>query len=360
MLFLRSRVCGFIRLPSLLWDPFTLMKVFLWLWGLGRGDSPDTEPEPDTMVLFGPICSSLLPDSFSWLWTDGGPCVNSVFMASALEGGASFRWTWGLSRTPGDPEEPLQETSRLRGGSSLELVEPVIIWGPLTWPCSRIGLGDLLCREEPLNRGLDGADGENLMDDVLRLRLEFSVLLTCGLGLDMASPLTFLRGFGLSWVLWAPPVPLKPTDSDVRGYGTGTWVRGVWAGVVGVLLFWLLFSWMEFVELFFPFDKSGEDVWRGCLQNPDEDPFSVRVSCRLFTTLFNLTSLLLGKSSWLPFETAWGSAGRDAKNKQNKTLVHELSSWIKKEGTVVKTHINKQPIRALHLVYPAGFCHTSG
>lgn len=93
---------------------------------------------------------------------------------------------------------------------------------------SRIGLGDLFCREEPLTRGLDGAVGENLTGDVLRLGLEFSAPcpdpLLDGVGLDVASALVFLRSFGLSWALRPPLVPLEATESEVRGWGTGDWL----------------------------------------------------------------------------------------------------------------------------------------
>lgn len=110
MLFLRSRVYGFTRLCSLLEDPL-MQGVFLWLWGLARGDEEDREPRPDLMPPPG-LWLYLPPDSFSSPEIDDGLWAYSALMASALEGPISLWGPCGLSGTglamkPCDPGVPL-------------------------------------------------------------------------------------------------------------------------------------------------------------------------------------------------------------------------------------------------------------
>lgn len=187
-----------------------------------------------------------------------------------------------------------------------------------------MGLGDLFCSEEPLARGLDGAVGENLTRDGLWLRLEFSEPcpdpLPGGVGLDVASALTFLRSFGLSWALWPPLVLLDATESEFRGWGTGMLDL---TDTGGVLLprfcprELLLFSLMDlsFMEPFLPLRVFRGQVWgAGCLPDPGDDDdvaFSTRESCRSFAMLLILKSPLLEKDWLFPFRVLWVSEEED-------------------------------------------------
>lgn len=334
MLFFRSLVYGFTKFWSLLEDPVTVMQgVFLWLRGLASGDEPGREPTPGVKEQPEPGLNSLALGSLSIPDRADGLCAQRGLMASALEGATCLRGPWGLlgmdlGVRPCDvgvdikswvPELPLLDMFGLRGGSTL--VNPAMsgvlsLWG--TSALERcwflIGLGDLLWREGPLIRGLDGAVEENRTGEGLWLELSDS--LQGAARLVVASFLTFRRNLGLSWDLRPPPVPLGATKTAVRGRGTG--LRFVWAALIGtggVLLpgLWprllLVFSKQTppLTELFFPFSIFGvEGRWRGCTPDWDEEH---NESWRVFAMLF--ASPLLGKYWWLPFRTLWGSAEGD-------------------------------------------------
>lgn len=322
MLFLRSRVYGFVRLCSLLEDPATVMHgIFLWLWGLVRGDELDREPRPGMTAQPGvDLHNCLAPGSLS------NPGNN--------DGAMSFWGPWGLlgidlgvkpcdvreKMKPCDPGFTLLLVQALRGGSSL--VDPdasgvLSLWGKSTWDgwWSLIGLGDLFCREEPFTRGLDGAVWENLTG--AGMGLEFPDPLLSGVMLDVVSALKFLRSFGLSWGIWSAVAPPEATESEVRGRGTGVELAWDTLASIGGVLFprlWprvqLLFSKMKsfFIELFFPFSMfDGEGWWIDCLPDSGDDD----ESWMIFAMLFVLKSLLLEMNWWFPFKTLWGSAEGD-------------------------------------------------
>lgn len=160
-----------------------------------------------------PGLNSRAPGSLSIPGSDDGLCAQSGLTGSAFEGAVCLHGPWGLLGTDlgARPCDVGEDT------------KPCVPELPLLDVCDScwclIGLGDLLCREGPLTRGLDGAVEENLAGE--GLRLEQSDSLQGPARLVVASFLTFLRNLGLSWDLRPPPVPLEATEAAVRGRGTG-------------------------------------------------------------------------------------------------------------------------------------------